>query len=261
MMGKYFIILIIHGTFNYYELFIFLRNLVIGLHGGLYLGVGVCWFIYTLVILKVIYQYCPNSYFFYLLGGLLLGIAYIYNHLDLSGIFTYKLSNSIVNVCTAYPFFAIGVYAKNYRDYCNMFKNKAILGLVLIICIFVVYLCEHYNEHIWMDCCDYGSNLFLFLLGGIAGSICIFVLSKFMGHASKAVTIISRGTILILGFHMPFVKLLRQFFNVSFLDFIFAAIILLVFIPIILFAERFFPLIIGKYRMKQRLTSVPNTQE
>ena len=246
----YYSISLVDGTFKLYNIVLFLRNLIIGLHGGMELGVGVCWFIYTLVILKIIYQYSPNNFITYLWGGVFLGMAYVYNHLDFSEIFSYKLSNSIVNVCTAYPFFAIGAYAKKYKNRLNAFNNMKVLGFVFLVCTYIVYLCGYYNEHIWMDCCDYGSNMFLFLLGAIAGIICVFVLSKCIGRAPKAVTIISRGTIIILGFHLYFVILIRRLFDVSLLDYIFAAIILVAFIPIIQFVGKKCPLMIGKYRTK-----------
>jgi hypothetical protein len=58
--------------------------------------------------------------------------------------------------------------------------------------------------------------------------------------------------ILILGFHGLLISLFRKFFQVSIADFGLAALIVAVFVPIIMLAEKYFPLILGKYRISSR---------
>ena len=79
----------------------------------------------------------------------------------------------------------------------------------------------------------------------------VFCFSKLQGHASKYVVIISRGTIIILGFQKIVIALVRVFFPASYADIVFAVIIVILFIPLILWTERYFPLMAGKYRINK----------
>ena len=100
--------------------------------------------------------------------------------------------------------------------------------------------------------CNYGGNMFLFLVGALAGTIMIWALSKFLGFAPKGLVVISRGTIIILGFHKILIDLARTFFTPSVYDVVFATLILLLFIPLIIAIENYFPLMAGKYRIKYK---------
>ena len=97
---------------------------------------------------------------------------------------------------------------------------------------------------------DYGCYISLFILGGIAGTFIIFALSKILGKSPFFVKKISSGTIIILGFHSVLIKVCRHFFDSSLLDYVLAIVITILFIPIIMMAERYFPIILGKYRLK-----------
>ena len=234
------------GTFELKDIIYFIIYVILGFHKG----VGVCWFVYTLIILKVIYQYCNKKPLFYTIGILALLMAYCYNHFDFSYYNSLlKESNSIVNVCTAFPFFALGVYFNNKKIHLNRLDGKLILFTIVLVCLLLVYVCGRNNDFVWMVICGYGGNFLWFITGGIAGICCIFAVSKLLGHTTKYSTIISKGTILILGFHMHFISLLRCYFKNTIADFGFAAIIVFLFVPLILGAEKYFPLILGKYRI------------
>ena len=65
------------------------------------------------------------------------------------------------------------------------------------------------------------------------------------------ITKISTGTIIILGFHHHLINIVRNYFPVTtILDYVFSFIIIGIFIPLIYISEKYFPLIIGKYRVK-----------
>ena len=234
------------GTFELKSIAYFIFHILLGFHAG----VGACWFVYTLVILKIIHQYCQNRTLLY--WGIVPALisAYLYNHFDISHISGYLVaSNSIVNICTAFPFFAAGIFLKTKKDYISSLNSKALLCLVFLTGAFVVYICGHFNDYVWMYHCGYGNNFFWFLTGGIAGSCCIFALSKMLNYTPAFILTVSKGTILILGFHGYLISLFRGFFHMSIADFVFAALIVAVFIPIIMMAEKYFPLILGKYRI------------
>ena len=243
------ILLLMSGTLELRTIGYFVFHVLFGFQAG----VGTCWFVYTLVILKIIHQYCPNRTFLYLGIVPALIMAYLYNHTDFSHISGYlKAPNSIVNLCTAFPFFAVGIFLKTKRDYLNSLNSKVLLCLVFILGLSMVYVCGHFNDYVWMYCCGYGGNIFLFLIGGIAGTCSIFALSKLICHTPLFILTVSKGTILILGFHGLLISLFRKFFQVSIADFGLAALIVAVFVPIIMLAEKYFPLILGKYRISSR---------
>ena len=100
--------------------------------------------------------------------------------------------------------------------------------------------------------CCYGGNIFLFLVGAIAGTVTIWAMSKLFGCAPKAVVVISRGTIIILGFHKILIDLVWTFYTPSVLVVVFAILILLLLIPIVIVTENYFPLMAGKYRINNR---------
>ncbi len=96
----------------------------------------------------------------------------------------------------------------------------------------------------------YGSNIILFFVGGLAGTMSVFCISYLLRNIkSKTVLTISKGTIIILGFHQLIIRIydrLPDFFHTVFYEYIAALFILLFFIPIIKISEKYFPLLLGK---------------
>lgn len=235
------------GTFSPIDAYWFVRNIAFGMVAGL----DMLWFVYTLIFLKIIHQFCHSDRFFFALIVVMLTLAYVYNHSDLSGLpFFLKEPNAVVDLCTAYPFFALGVLLRNYKEMLVAMNNKVILLAMFACGLLLVSLCCSYNGYVSMFCCNYGGNFSLFFVGALAGAVMIWTLSKLFGHAPKLITIISRGTIIILGFHKMLIDLVWVFFTPSVLDVFFAALILLLFIPFIIATEKYFPLMAGKYRIK-----------
>lgn len=235
------------GIFECKYFYWFARNVLFGMVSGF----GNLWFVYTLILLKIIFQYCSSHKLLYSLTIVMLALAYLYNTLDLSGFpFFLKEPNSVIDVCTAFPFFALGIYGRNYKVFFNEWNNKTIIVLTLVCGLLSVMFCMFNNNGLGMHCCYYGGNMLLFLLGGVSGSIMVFAVSKLIGHAPKMVVVISRGTIIILGFHHIFIDFVRLFFPASFFDIMYAALIVVLFVPVIIATERYFPLMAGKYRMK-----------
>lgn len=243
------ILLLITGDFSPIEIYWFIRNIIFGLVSGF----DNLWFVYTLIILKIIFQYCSSSKLFYFQSLIMLVFAYIYNNIDFSAFpFFLKEPNAIVDVCTAYPFYAIGIFVRNYKSIFIEMNNK----IILVFCLFsgllsVLFSC-FYNGSVGLHRCEYGGNMFWFLMGGVSGSLMIFSVSKMLGHATKTIAVISRGTIIILGFHKLFISLIFEFVSASYFDIAFAALIIVLFIPIIIAIEKYFPLMMGKYRINKK---------
>lgn len=234
------------GTFEWKSIVYFIFHVLLGFQAG----VGTCWFVYTLVILKIVHQYCQDRTLLY--GGIAPALiaAYLYNHVDLSHISGYlSAPNSIVNTCTAFPFFAAGIFLKTKKDNVNSLNSSCLLCLVFLAGASAVYLSGHFNDYVWMYHCGYGNNFFWFLTGGMAGMCSIFAMSKILNHTPAFILTVSKGTILILGFHGHLIALFRKFFCIPIADFAIAALIVAVFVPIIMVIEKHFPLILGKYRI------------
>lgn len=236
-----------NGLFSPADAYWFVRNIAFGMVAGL----DMLWFVYTLIFLKIIHQFCHSDRFFFALIVVMLALAYVYNHSDLSGLpFFLKEPNAVVDLCTAYPFFALGVLLRNFKEVINALNNKAMLIATFACGLLLVALCYAYNGNVGMFRCDYGGSIFLFLVGGVAGTVMMWSLSVLFGCAPKVIAIISRGTIIILGFHKMLIDLVWVFFTPSVLDVFFAVLILLLFIPFIIATEKYFPLMAGKYRIK-----------
>lgn len=238
------------GTLVWSTVYWFIRNIVFGMVAGF----DSLWFVYTLILLKIVYQYYSSKKLFYSLTIMMLALAYFYNHSDFSGLpFFLNQPNAVVDVCTAFPFFAFGVFARDYKFILNEWNQKAGIILIVVAGFLLVYTSWYYNGSVGLYACCYGGNMFLFLLGGVSGSIMVFAVSKLLGTPSQLVSIISRGTIIILGLHKLLINLVWVFFPASYLDVLFAAIIVILFIPIITMIEKYFPLMVGIYRIKNKV--------
>lgn len=102
----------------------------------------------------------------------------------------------------------------------------------------------------------YGENVVMFFLGGLAGTMAVFVISYFLRNFKpNSLVVLSKGTIIILGFHQLFIRAYSYFpshFHTVLTDYIVAFVILLAFIPIIQLSERYFPILLGFRAIKQK---------
>ena len=247
------IIPLIFSTYHYVDLssMTSIRRVVLYPIIGMQNALDTCWFIYTLIVIKILHQYVHKLRWRNILIISSLFLSYIYNHIDMSIIHPLLQNpNAIANAFTAYPFFVVGNSLYQYKDWLNNYHNKKMIVTCFFICIIIVYLCGNYNNDIWMYMGGYGDNMVLFLMGGIAGSIAIFCIAKIIPYTPHAVITISIGTIIILGFHKHFISITQYFFHVPpIIDFFSALIILFLFIPIIKILEIWFPVILGKHRI------------
>ena len=242
------ILMAFNGSLAVVDAYWFVRNLAFGMVAGL----DTLWFVYTLILLKIIYQFCHSDKLFYYLTVIMLALAFAYNHNDFSGYpFFLNEPNAIIDVCTAYPFFAFGVLMRNYKEILNALNNKVVYIAAFACGLLLVSLCSVYNGYVGLFGCNYGGNILLFLVGAIAGTVMIWALSKLLGSSPKIINIVSRGTIIILGFHKILIDLVWIFFTPSVFDVVFAILITLLFIPLIIATAKYFPLLAGKYRIKK----------
>lgn len=237
------------GSFSFINL---LTYIVFGF-AGYYKSLGILWFVYTLIVLKLIYIISYKNIYVQILLLISLSIIGIYSNQikgDANIAELEENANGLMNICVAYPFFFLGNVMSRFRTKLNTCNHHVCELIITALATIAIYMCGKFNGLVLMYVNGYGANFSLFLLGGIAGITLTFVISKWIGrYDSRVIKLLSKGTMLILGYHMILKGFMRAIFpNVSWLDFLLAFIILLLFIPIISRAERYFPIILGKYR-------------
>lgn len=219
------------------------------------------WFVYTLFILKIIFQFTNdknrNMIFLFLVS---LSGAYFMN------LFDFNPAWAVTDAFTALPFFMFGyLFSKRYGAYLENFissvKSRNILLPLfgVLLSVTVLLLISEYNGEVRMYKGYYGHSLLLFLLFGLFGSFAMFLLSIVLDNIHlKFIPIISIGTMVILQFHRdlyhPFGKIVKDFYqgegvNEALLSLFFSAVVLLIFVPVIMILQKFFPLILGKRKI------------
>jgi len=241
---------IVLGRYNIGELIKLPINLVLGMWNIF----KECWFIYTLILIKIVFQYTRGYIIDLVLTLLFLLISWII-YIEEFVILGYNIQHnpsSLINLFCCYPFFMIGFYMSKFKIYLNSYKVTPKTIIYFLSSLVCVYICYLYNGDVKMYTADFGDNIFLYLLGGVSGTAMIFFICKYLERYNLGwLRTISVGSILILGFHIFLVQILRKIFNEpSFLDYVWSLLILFIFIPIITFTQKYLPLLIGKYRTK-----------
>ena len=228
------------GDYDAFAIFKFFVGSLIGLQKYL----GTCWFVYTLIVLKVLHQFTPP----YCEKKLIMIILLVFSTAAIAlSYYNCFLGNSLINVLISYPFFVFGNVLGKYKAQINNFHNRYIEILIFLLSIFFVYICAKYNGEVWVYINDYGNNFILYLLGGIFGFALVFVVSKWLNRVNWSIVHdISTGSILILGFHLVLLGKVINYIGDSFIT---SVIILLVFVPVIRICKKYFPYILGIYRI------------
>ena len=215
-------------------------------------GCSNLWFVYTLILIKFIYQLLPNHRL--LLSCLCIGGAVVYNQYESD------LAWSAVNVLVALPFFMLGNYIASQKRFEEingrlMSMNWGLWMLLLVVCIALTYIISDWNDTAKMYEGHYGESLWLFSLASLTGSAIIYLLSvRLNGIDWKWVRISSLGSIVTLVFHRELlhtpIKLVKDsdmdIFSANLLLFLSSAIVLIAFVPIIMIVKRVFPVVLGR---------------
>lgn len=243
-----------NDTFTIKKIFHRTFNIILGYQGQNmpYGGLGVCWFIYTLCIVKILSQYTSK------ILNLIISIIFILISCYLCRK-EIHLYNSWVNILLAYPCFMIGTILQKFKYTFNDWNNKMQMFLSIIICSFIIYICYEFNGPPWMYDNHYGNYITIFFLGAISGSLLLFTISKFLSSfKGKYIHILSTGNILILGLHpiaMTILQNIPLFYKPSWYMYLGAAIIMVLFYPIILFCNHRLPFLLGTYRIQPSQTN------
>ena len=209
---------------------------------------GPCWYFYTLIVMRLIMQVLPDRRWAYALLFIALSAGAIALHHQ--GI---EVSNANVNVLVCMPMFLIGVFLKPLKSVANNLRNHAIETALVVVAVALIYFCGRYNGEVWMYLCGFGHYYGLYIVGGVAGTLMLYVLSLWFGRLwhSDMMTTLAKGSILIIGLHIVLVRRLTElpdrFWGE---DLLLSLSILLLFIPIIQLCEQYFSWLLGMYKMK-----------
>lgn len=229
-----------------------LLNCILGFQGEQFEagGLGIMWFIYTLILCKIINQYASHSCILQsTIVAACLTCAILYHIKDM------HMYNAAINVSLAYPYFLVGGgYKQHYKSNAT---RLFVHYFIILVSLLIVILVGYYNGAPWMYDNSYGKYIIPFYIGGMAGSLFIYKISCYLRGGrliSSFVGTISKGTIVVLGFHKLFIKLFERvplFEERSIWCYFLALIILFLFYPIIILIEKFFPVVLGNRARKK----------
>lgn len=230
--------------------------------GAIFLGLGykagnfqpVCspmWFIVCLFIMRctisIIYRNISN------LSISVITILSVFITLLLDK-FSIDILVPIDTMVACLPFFFLGFVLKRYwdeitRKFCNWtYFLVSILGLISC------FILSNINGLVDVDYMSFGKNLGLFYITAISGSIFVLSFSKVIEGSSSVIRVISDGTLLIVGFNLWLIILIKH--SIKFIvpglsitpiiGFAITLTIIILFYFLILLVKKYFPIIIGK---------------
>jgi fucose 4-O-acetylase-like acetyltransferase len=159
------------------------------------------WFMVGLFFVKIIHsilQYFGKNKFIYITAiFVIIGFSLLLQYMKIDLLF------SIDSSLLAFPFFVIGNLLKksNYMKILeekirNIFFLLVAIGGYILLVIFVPF-----NGRIDINSFNYGKNIILFYLLGMVGICSTIFLSLLYRHGNKMITIIAKGTTIIMAFH------------------------------------------------------------
>lgn len=245
-----FVLLCFNADFSMQDSLKSLLGILIGANQG---KMSVCavtkptWFIYTLFFLRIGLFFISSIRKVYVIAitFLCMLIAWFLNKMSL-------LNLAIFNCFSVAPIFILGYVCKrNINSIEKITKTK--YGLLHIFLVFAILLfSSSLNGYVMCYAHNYGNNMILFYINALLGVYCLYLITTIFKYnvSCRWNQIISKGTILILGFHYLLIILFNKICHTDNLivTMICAFLILVVFIPIIELTLKSFPWIIGKHK-------------
>lgn len=220
-------------------------------------GCGNLWFVYALIVMKIIFQLFVRG------SGSMLVVCV----LSLCGAITYnyfgvELAWGVADAMLAMPFFLLGYLGSSVfkARFDSFVRNMSNVSAPLRWCMAAMlmaytYIVGLYNGEASMFMGQYGNNLPLFVSGAITGSLAILVVSNLLDRVKLSVVpVISAGSIVILEFHREFLHPMMKLINKLgpstwqevMLTFLLSLAATLAFVPIIMILKRYFPIVFGR---------------
>lgn len=227
-------------------------------------GCGNLWFVYALIVIKLVYQMFVHGKKSMLAVSILsLCGAVAYNH------FGVEMAWGVTDAMLALPFFMLGnlgssVLKTPFNSFiAGMCRTSASARWVMVtVLAAATYIIGQYNGEASMFMGQYGESLALFIPGAVAGSLAILILSVLLDKVKlSVVSVISAGSIVILEFHREFLHPVMKLINnltppvwqEVLLTFLISLAATLAFVPIIMILKRYFPIVFGRRAQNIRL--------
>lgn len=211
-----------------------------GLGDGLFMG---DWFIWSLLGLRLLFgdiekAHLLKKYYIYISFFVIIYMSFethiVYIDTLFRGWYIGRLIPSL-------PFFCFGFFLKDIK----WNPSSLSFGQVFILFLLSVFL-PILNGSCSINSNEYGLSYFVFFINAIASTFFLFSLSSYI-PSNCFVTIISKGTLLILGLHVPIMKILDHILP-DYCDYIIPFLaVLLCFYPIKLF-DIYCPILLGKIK-------------
>ena len=135
-------------------------------------GVGPMWFVYTLILIKIIHH-LTNRTFLIWASVISLLVVWLFNFNGLALALTSTL------ICL--PFYTIGVCCQAFNNKQSL-KSNAISLIIIIIGILSIalYILSSVNHAPYLYKLGYGENVFLMVLNAIVGIVILYLVSNIM---------------------------------------------------------------------------------
>ena len=174
-----------------------------GLTEGLFMG---DWFLWALIGLRfmfgdIIWMKGLRNYYLYIS---LFAILYMTFESYLISVDTIFRGYYIGRLVPCLPFFCFGFYLKDKK-----WKPENITFSQLLPLILVFLILPYFNRAHGINSNNYGISYLVFLANAILSSLLIFYISNKV-PSSKVIQTISKGTLVVLGVHMPIMDILKS---------------------------------------------------
>lgn len=227
-------------------------------------GCGNLWFVYALIVIKLIFQVFVRgnrSMLAVCVLSLCGAVAYNYFHVEMAW--------GVADAMLALPFFMLGnlgssVLKEPFNAFVgNMRRTSTAARWCMVAALAAAtYIIGIYNGEASMFMGQYGNSLAVFITGAVTGSLAILILSVLLDKVRlSVVSVISAGSIVILEFHREFLhpvmklisKLAPPTWQEVILTFALSLAATLAFVPIIMILKRYFPIVFGRRAQNIRL--------
>lgn len=227
-------------------------------------GCGGLWFVMTLLLLKVFFQYMSLTKVTWLVLAMF-PMIFIYHTAIMGSPYEYW-GFCIGSIFVAYPFFLFGYLLSNF-SYHKIFllssylerKYRVMSCLLGVAALILLYVISPTNGVVYMIYGGFGNQFYLFVLYSFIGIIGVYFLAMAFSHSrcTKWAQTISFGNIIILAFQGYFIERIAPRLETltsgkntlyEYGSVIASIIIMLLFIPIIRWCQRYVPIVVGKRR-------------
>lgn len=204
------------------------------------------WYIYTLFLIQSVCSLSRNELWYFMLLPLSIALTLFLSHNSIDLLIPFD------SAFLAMPFFLFGMLLKN-RNTCL----KGVWGGVIVTCLFALMIVsDTYQGRVDINRCEYGRNLILFYLSGLAGSMLVIGLCQNIQNISLRKYM--SGGMLVVAFNLIVIGYFQFFFKMAHMDIsllqglILAIVIMAMFYPVIIVSRRFFPALIGYRNFREK---------